>query len=332
MRITVLSGGAGGARFLHGLRSAVNADTDSITVVGNTADDIWMFGLRICPDLDTVMYTLGDGLDTARGWGRRDETWNAQEELAAYGAEPTWFGLGDRDLATHIFRTHLLNTGHRLSEVTQALCERWRPGVRLIPMTDDQVETHVVIDDPAHESGERTVHFQEYWVRLRAPNARGITFVGADDSKPAPGTIEAIVDAEVLIVAPSNPVVSVGTILSVPGIAEAVRGTAAKVVGVSPIIGGAPVRGMADKLLPAIGVEVTASAVATHYGARQGGGLLDGWLVDDCDSDSVPVLEKLGMTARAAPLYMRDRETTQAVARSTLTLAHEVAHNVNRLV
>src|SRR5512141_1082790 len=164
-QITVLSGGVGGATFLQGLWHGIQeglvpgVDPDAeITVVANTADDIWMHGLKICPDLDTVMYTLGDGIDPERGWGRRDETWGAKEELAAYGVEPTWFGLGDRDLATHLVRTQMLDAGYPLSEVTAALCRRWLTpvfgsSVRLLPMSDDRVETHIVIDDP--ETGER---------------------------------------------------------------------------------------------------------------------------------------------------------------------------------
>ena len=144
-------------------------------MVANTADDIWLHGLKVCPDLDTVMYTLGGGIDTERGWGRTEETWHAKEELAAYGVEPTWFGLGDRDLATHLVRTQMLEAGYPLSAVTEALCRRWQPGVRLLPMTDDRVETHIAIDDDAEPSGRRVVHFQEYWVRLHAevPGPRG---------------------------------------------------------------------------------------------------------------------------------------------------------------
>ncbi len=325
MRFTVLSGGIGGARFLAGLRDATDdAGDHTITVIGNTADDVWMFGLRICPDLDTVMYTLGDGIDTERGWGRRDETWHAKEELAAYGVEPTWFGLGDRDLATHIVRTQMLGAGYPLSEVTEALCARWKPGVRLIPMTDDRVETHVVIDDAESEGGRRAVHFQEYWVRLHAPDAHSVVPVGAEDSTPAPGVIEAIEEADIVIVPPSNPVVSVGTILSVPGIADAVRRTAAAVIGVSPIIGGEPVRGMADKLLPAIDVEVTARAVGEHYGARSRGGLLDGWLVDEADAADLDALAATGLVVRAVPLYMSDPPAAQALAEETLALASTV--------
>ncbi len=321
MHITVLSGGVGGARFLTGLRSAVDSDTDTITVIGNTADDIWMFGLRICPDLDTVMYTLGDGIDLERGWGRRHETWQAKEELAAYGVEPSWFGLGDRDIATHLVRTQMLTAGYPLSAVTAALCERWQPGVELIPMSDERVETHVVIDDETAEGGRRAVHFQEYWVRLHAPRAHSVVAVGAEDARPAPGVLEAIRDADVVVIPPSNPVVSVGTILAVPGIADALRETRAPVVGVSPIIGGAPVRGMADKLLPVIDVEVSAAGVARHYGARSAGGLLDGWLLDDADAGDVRELQKLGLAVRSVPLYMLDADSTRDIAVATLDLA-----------
>jgi LPPG:FO 2-phospho-L-lactate transferase len=321
MHITVLSGGVGGARFLTGLRDAVERDRDAITVIGNTADDVWMFGLRICPDLDTVMYTLGDGIDLERGWGRRDETWQAREELVAYGVEPSWFGLGDRDLATHLVRTQMLNAGYPLSAVTAALCKRWQPGVDLIPMSDDRVETHVVIDDDTAEGGRRAVHFQEYWVRLHAPRAHSVVPVGVEDAKPAPGVLEAIHGADVVIIPPSNPVVSVGTILAVPGIADALRETKAPIVGVSPIIGGSPVRGMADRLLPVIDVDVSAAAVARHYGARSAGGLLDGWLVDDADAGDVEELQGLGMTVRSVPLYMLSPELTRDLAVATLDLA-----------
>lgn len=324
MLLTVLAGGIGGARFLLGLRAAVDPDDDSITVIGNTADDIWLFGLRICPDLDSVMYTLGGGIDSERGWGRSEETWHASEELNAYGVEPSWFGLGDRDLATHVVRTQMLTAGYPLSAVTEALCERWDPGVRLLPMTDDRVETHVVIDDP-EEGSRRAVHFQEYWVRLHAPPAHQVVAVGAEDATPGPGVLDAIGSADVVIVAPSNPVVSIGTILAVPGIADALRTTKAAVVGISPIIGGAPVRGMADRLLPVLGVEVSARAVAEHYGSRRTGGLLDGWLVDEADSGDVPALVQLGLAARAVPLLLRDPATSRALGGEALALARSVS-------
>jgi LPPG:FO 2-phospho-L-lactate transferase len=319
MQITVLAGGIGGARFLLGLRAAIDSAVDSVTVIANTADDIWLFGLRICPDLDTVMYTLGGGIDAERSWGRSKETWHASEELAAYGVEPTWFGLGDRDLATHVVRTQMLTAGYPLSAVTEALCERWQPGVRLLPMTDDRVETHVVADDAS--GSRRAVHFQEYWIRLKAPEATSVAAVGAEESLPGPGVLEAIATADVVVVGPSNPVVSIGTILAVPGIAAAIRTTPAAVVGVSPIIGGAPVRGMADRLLPAIGVEVSARAVGAHYGSRRAGGLLDAWLVDESDAPDLPELVALGLRARAVPLYLRDETTSRTLAREAIALA-----------
>ena len=317
-RITVLAGGVGGARFIRGLQAVASPDAQ-ITVVGNTGDDLWIHGLRVCPDLDTVMYTLGGGISEERGWGREDETFTVKAELADYGVEPSWFGLGDRDIATHLVRTQMLNAGYPLSAVTEALCTRWQPGVRLLPMTDERAETHVVVDDDA---GRRAMHFQEWWVRYQAQlPAQSIVLVGAEDAKPAPGVIEAIEEADVVLLPPSNPVVSVGTILQVPGIRESLRRTTAPVVGVSPIIGGRPVRGMADACLAAIGVETTADAVASHYGARSADGILDGWLVDSGDAAAVDVVEALGVTCIARPLYMTDVDATAAIAADALSLA-----------
>ncbi|MFC4586493.1 2-phospho-L-lactate transferase [Sphaerisporangium corydalis] len=307
MRIVSLAGGIGGARFLRGLRAA--APDAEITVIGNTGDDITLFGLRVCPDLDTVMYTLGGGIDEEQGWGRAGETHAVKAELAEYGVEPQWFGLGDKDIATHIVRTQMLGAGYPLSAVTEALCARWRPGVRLIPMTDDRAETHVVIDDA---DGRRAIHFQEWWVRLRASvPAEQIILVGADDAKPAPGVVEAIGEADVVLLPPSNPVVSIGTILQIPGIREALLDKI--VVGVSPIIGGAPVRGMADACLTAIGVETSAQAVLELYGAD----LLDGWLV--AEEDRGVALD--GVRVQAGPLLMTDLAATAAIARAALELA-----------
>ncbi|NYE37460.1 LPPG:FO 2-phospho-L-lactate transferase [Nocardioides cavernae] len=332
-RVTVLSGGVGGARFvqglLHGLRSGTvpggSADTE-VTVVANTADDWWIHGLKVCPDLDTVMYTLGDGIDVERGWGRRDETWSARTELEAYGVEPTWFGLGDRDIATHLVRTQMLEAGFTLSQVTEALCRRWLTpvhgdGVRLLPMSDDRVETHVAVADPESPSGRRVVHFQEYWVRLRAAvPAETVLVVGQDAATPAPGVLEAIAGADLVVLPPSNPVVSVGTILGVPGVRDAVRATSAPVVGLSPIVGASHVHGMAAQMLTSIGVEVSASAVGIHYGARERGGVLDGWLVDDRDADQVARLEDAGVRARAVPLMMSDHDATAAMAAAAASL------------
>ncbi|MFD5566011.1 MULTISPECIES: 2-phospho-L-lactate transferase [Kitasatospora] len=322
MRITALAGGIGGARFLRGLRAAVSP-SDEITVIGNTGDDIHLYGLKVCPDLDTVMYTLGDGIHEEQGWGRRDETWSIKEEMKAYGVGPEWFGLGDRDFATHLVRTQMIDAGYPLSAVTEALCTRWKPGVRLLPMSDDRVETHVRITDA---DGPRVVHFQEYWVRLHAAvDAEAIIPVGADAAKPAPGVLEAIAGADLVLLPPSNPVVSIGSILAVPGIREAVAGASAPVVGLSPIVGGAPVRGMADKVLAAVGVETSAAAVAEHYGSRASGGLLDGWLVDTSDAAAVAAVEAAGIACRAVPLLMTDLDATAEMARAALELAAEVA-------
>ena len=315
MRIVSLAGGIGGARFLRGLRAA--APDAELTVVVNTGDDITLYGLRVCPDLDTVMYTLGGGIDEARGWGRLDETFHAREELQAYDVPTAWFGLGDRDLATHLVRRQMLDAGYPLSQVTAALCTRWSPGARLLPMSDDRVETHVRV---RLDGGEKVLHFQEWWVRYRAAlPASAIVAIGADAATPAPGVLEAIADADLVVLPPSNPVVSIGTVLQVPGIAQALR--ARPVVGLSPIVGGAPVRGMADACLAAVGVETSAQAVGRHYGARSAGGLLDGWLVDTADAGAtVP-----GVAVRAVPLLMRDLDAAADMARAALQLAADLS-------
>ncbi|MGI5212218.1 2-phospho-L-lactate transferase [Plantactinospora sp. CA-290183] len=321
MRIVVLTGGIGGARFLTGVRAYARQAGAEVTAVVNVGDDVIMHGLRICPDLDSVMYTLGGGADPERGWGRAGETWTVKEELAAYGAEPTWFGLGDRDVATHLVRTTMLDAGYPLSAVTDALCARWRPGVRLLPATDDRLETHAVVSDPGGGSDgagtQRAIHFQEWWVRHRGalPTHRFV-FVGAEAAKPAAGVLDALAGADAVLLAPSNPVVSIAPILAVPGLREALVGGRAPVIGVSPIIGGAPVRGMADRCLAVLGVPCTAAGVAELYGARSAGGILDAWLVDSADAGvAVP-----GLTVRAAPLWMTDEAATTEMVRAALAL------------
>ncbi|WPO85101.1 2-phospho-L-lactate transferase [Herbiconiux sp. KACC 21604] len=327
VKVTVLAGGVGGAKFLKGLRTELrrrypNGDggsTAEITAVVNTGDDMWLTGLRVCPDLDSIMYALGGGNDEVRGWGRADETERVAAELTAYGIGWPWFTLGDLDLGTHIARSSFLRDGLTLTEATARLCERWNPGVRLLPMSDQPVETHV---DILVDGKRRIVHFEEWWVKYRAtvPAQRFIQ-VGVDQAKPTPQVLRAIEHADVVLVAPSNPVVSIGTILGVPGMREALRGARAPIVGVSPIISGAAVRGMADACLTAIGVETTAAAVAKHYGARSRGGLLDGWLVDTSDATVVPVLEGSGIRARAVPLWLTDADTSAALAGDALDAA-----------
>jgi LPPG:FO 2-phospho-L-lactate transferase len=314
VQIVILAGGVGGSKFVLGVRRAY--PTAELTVIANTADDITLHGLRICPDLDTIMYTLGGGADSVRGWGRVEESWRVMEELACYGVEPTWFSLGDRDIGTHLVRTQMLSAGYPLSEVTTALCSRWLASearLRLLPMTDDRVETHVTIADPEAPDQLRAVHFQEYWVRLRAaPDALAVTFVGIQTARPAPGVIQALQLADLILLAPSNPVVSIGPILAVPGLRDTLQHAPAHVVGFAGILGGAPVLGMAHRLLPAIGVEVDAAAVGLHYGARSRGGVLDAWAMDSADTSSADRVQQGGLRAVVTDLLMRDPASTAA--------------------
>jgi LPPG:FO 2-phospho-L-lactate transferase len=315
MRIVVLTGGIGGAKFLVGVRAHAKAIGADVTAVVNVGDDVRMHGLQICPDLDSVMYTLGGAHDPERGWGRVGESWVVKEELAAYGAEPSWFGLGDKDTATHLVRTQMLTAGYPLSAVTAALCDRWQSGVTLLPATDDRLETHVVVDV---EGERKAIHFQEWWVRYRgAVPTHRFVFVGADAAKPAPGVVEAIAAADVILLAPSNPVVSIAPILAVAQVRDAVVNSPAPVVGVSPIIGGSPIRGMADKCLATLGVEVTAAGVGALYGARSDNGLLNGWLVDDTDAGT----EVAGVTTKAVPLWMSSEAATAQMVRDALSVA-----------
>lgn len=329
MKLTVLAGGVGGARFLVGVREVLRPGFDSkndtivpesddhkITAIVNIGDDAWMHDLRLCPDLDSCMYTLGGGIDPQRGWGRANETWHLKEELAAYGAKPDWFGLGDRDTATHLIRSQMLRAGYRLSAITEALCKRWNPGVELLPASDDRCETYAVISDPA-DNEQRAIHFQEWWVRHRAKvETHSFVYIGAEQASPAPGVLEAIAEADVVLIAPSNPVVSISSILAIPGIRGALRTTAAPVIGVSPIIDGAPLRGMADTCLRVVGTDATAAGVANYYGARSAAGILDGWLVHPGDDADVT-----GLKTRATPILMRDTDATAAIVRDALDLA-----------
>ncbi|OBF20171.1 2-phospho-L-lactate transferase [Mycobacterium kubicae] len=325
MKVTVLVGGVGGARFLVGVQQLLglgqyapphSEPAHELRAVVNIGDDAWIHGVRVCPDLDTCMYTLGGGVDPQRGWGHRGETWNAMAELAAYGVQPDWFQLGDRDLATHLVRTQMLNAGYRLTQITAALCDRWQPGALLLPASDDRCETHVVITDPADQT-TRAIHFQEWWVRYRAQvHTHSFAFIGAEKAAATSEAVAAIAEADVILVAPSNPVVSVGAILAVPGIRAALRAASAPIVGYSPIIGGKPLRGMADACLSVIGVESTAEAVGQHYGARRGTGILDCWLVHEGDRADID-----GVAVRAIPLLMSDPKATAEMVRAGLELA-----------
>lgn len=317
-RIVVIGGGVGGARFVKGVREHVRReDLDArIDVVVNTADDWWVSGLRIAPDHDSILYALAGVNDAERGWGRAGETERVSAELAAWGTAPEWFTLGDLDLGTHIARTAWLRGGATVSEVYRRLGARWELGATLHPATDDEIDTHVLLE------GGGSIHFQEWWVRHRAQlPATGFVQHGIELAQPAAGALGAIELADVILFAPSNPVVSIGPIVAVRGLREALRGAAAPIVGVSGIIGGSVVRGMADACLAAIGVETSAAAVARHYGARGAGGLLDGWLVAEEDAAAVPSIRDVGIETRAVPLWMRDADTSARLAADALSLA-----------
>ncbi|NNG20238.1 2-phospho-L-lactate transferase [Naumannella sp. ID2617S] len=327
-RIVVLAGGVGGSRFVRGVRRA--CPEAQLDVVVNTADDITLHGLRVCPDLDTMMYALGGGIDDEKGWGRAAETWSIMDELKAYAVEPTWFALGDRDIATHLVRTQLIAAGATPTEITAALCHRWLDDerLRLLPMTDDRVETHVVVEDPQTASGRRAMHFQEFWVRHHAaPKVRQVLQVGIETATATAEVLTAIERADLVLVGPSNPVVSIGPVLATGGVRPALRATGAKVVGVSGILGGAPVLGMADKLLPAIGVAVDAGAVGLHYGARTSTaeGILDAWLVHETDTAAAERCTAAGLPTRAVPLLMTTPDHTAEFVRAGVALAAETA-------
>jgi len=325
VNVVVLAGGVGGSRFLLGMRAHLReaAPDASLTAIVNTADDLWLAGLRITPDLDTIMYALAGINDTARGWGRLGDSERVSGELREWGVGWPWFTLGDLDVAASIARSAWLRDGVPLHEVVERLTARWpQIGVRLLPATDDEVETHVIVDDPDHPGTRLELHFQEWWTRYRAAlPALAFPQRGIDAAAATPGVLDAIASADVVVLGPSNPVVSIGTILSIPGVRDAVRSTAAPVVGVSPIIGGAVVRGMADACLTAIGVDTDAAAVARHYASRAAGGLLDGWLVDTVDAGSVAELARDRIETRAVPLWMTDETLSAAIAREALDLA-----------
>lgn len=311
--VTALAGGIGAGKFLRGLTRVVPGG--NLTVILNVADDVEIHGLHVSPDPDSVTYWLGDVFDRERGWGRGDETFRATEELRALGADDAWFSLGDLDLATHVYRTDRLRRGASLSDVTAEIAARFGIAARLLPVTDDPVETRILCAD-ARTGDELDLHFQEYWVRRRAADpVKEVRYEGAGTARPAPGVLEAIADADAVVLCPSNPVVSIGPILAVPGVRDAVAARRDRVVGVSGIVGGAPVAGMADKLMPAAGIAVSAAGVAAHY--RE---LIGGWLVDDADRDALEAVAALGIRAAAADTIMTSDERAEAVARAALAL------------
>jgi LPPG:FO 2-phospho-L-lactate transferase len=327
VRITVLAGGVGGARYLLGVRqwlrdqSSGDDTASQLTAIVNTADDLWLAGLRITPDLDTIMYALAGVNDTDRGWGRAGDSEVVNGELAAWGVAWPWFTLGDLDIAASVARTAWWREGVPLAEIVTRLGARWELGARLLPATGDEAETIVHLAQPT-DDGRSELHFQEWWVRYRAAlAATSFETRGATAARPSEGVLEAIATADVVLLAPSNPVVSIAPILAIPGIREALRDTAAPIIGVSPIIAGSVVRGMADACLTTIGVETTADAVARLHGARSASGLLDGWLVDTADAGVVEQLAADGIPTRAVPLWMTDPTATARMVDAAIDLA-----------
>jgi LPPG:FO 2-phospho-L-lactate transferase len=302
--ITALAGGVGAAKFLTGLMKLV--DEKNLSIIVNTGDDIEMFGLHVSPDVDIVTYTLAGIVDEEKGWGIKGDTFNCLEALGKFSCK-TWFNLGDKDLATHIFRTDLLKSGLKLSEVTARVGRLLGLEATILPMTDDEFETRVLIEDGS-------VHFEEYFVKRGAKDeVLGVEFFGADNANPAAGVLESIMDAELIVVCPSNPIVSIGTILAVNGVRDAVKRTEAKKVAVSPIIGGAPVKGPADKLLRGLGFEVSAYSVAKLYSD-----FLGTFILDVADSAERTEIEKLGIEVEVTNTLMKSLEDKISLARTVL--------------
>jgi LPPG:FO 2-phospho-L-lactate transferase len=309
--IAALAGGIGAGKFLRGLVRVV--PPEEVAVVVNTGDDVVMHGLHVSPDLDSVTYWLGDAFDRERGWGRRGETFRATEELGAFDPEMAWFSLGDLDLATHLYRTHRLRAGEPLSAVTAGVAARFGVRSRLLPMSDDPVTTRVVV---VADGEEVDLHFQEYWVRRRARDeVKAVRYEGAPDARPAPGVLEVIREADAIVLCPSNPVASLGPILAVPGIRPALERRRDHVVGISGIVGGAPLAGMADKLMPVAGVEVTAAGAADAYR-----GLLGAWVVDEVDRGLVPRIAASRVRVGVTDTIMADDRAAEALARFALGL------------
>jgi LPPG:FO 2-phospho-L-lactate transferase len=315
MRVVALAGGVGAGKFLRGMQRVAYDEHHELTVVVNTADDIEMWGLHVSPDLDSVTYWLAGVMDRERGWGRAGETFHVREELERHDMLPAWFALGDLDLATHVYRTELLRRGRPLSAATAAIVQSFALPWTVLPMTDDRVTTMVQIQEPDRTIHD--VHFQEYWVRRNAePPVRAVWFEGMVRARPAPGVLEAIAAADAIVICPSNPVVSVGPILAVPGVREAMWERRDRVVGISPIVGGAVLAGMADKLMPVVDLEVSALGAAKAYE-----GLLAGWVIDEADRGAEAKIEEaLGIPVAVTDTVMRDDDVSAALARTALAV------------
>jgi len=302
--ITALAGGVGAAKLLSGLVNII--PERDLTVIVNTGDDIELYGLHISPDIDIVVYTLAGIVDEEKGWGIRDDTFHCLEMLRKYGYE-TWFNIGDRDLATHIHRTILLKKGLKLSQVTREICRSLGLKVNIIPMTDDKFETWI-------ETDAGIMHFQEYLVKRGARDrVLGVRYVGAESAKPADGVLDAILNSDLIVVCPSNPIVSIGTILSIKGVREALRESKARKVAVSPIVSGAPIKGPADKLMRGLGLEVSAFSVAYLY--RD---FLNTFILDESDKAERDRIEGLGIKVVLADTIMRTLEDKIRLAKIVL--------------
>jgi LPPG:FO 2-phospho-L-lactate transferase len=302
--ITALAGGVGAAKFLQGLIRVV--PEEKVNVIVNTGDDIELYGLHISPDLDIVMYTLAGIVNEEKGWGIRDDTFKCLEMLKEYGQE-TWFKLGDKDLATHVYRTRLVKSGLTLSEVTSRLCQDLKLNIKILPMTNSRFATIVVTDIGS-------MHFEDYMVKRNAQDrVMKILFEGVEAAKPAPGVIESISNSEAIIVCPSNPIVSIGTILSVQNIRDALRQTEARVVAVSPIVGGHPIKGPADKLMRGLGLEVSSYSVAKLYKD-----FLDVFIIDQMDFAEKKRIEDLGLEVITTNTIMKTLEDKTKLARTVL--------------
>jgi LPPG:FO 2-phospho-L-lactate transferase len=313
MKVAALAGGIGAGKFLRGLVRAVSPE--DVTAIVNTGDDVIVHGLHVSPDVDSVTYWLAGLMDRERGWGRAGETFRTTEELRRLEAPGAWFGLGDLDLAVHLYRTPRLREGAPLSTVTDEIRRRLGVEARIIPMTNDTVTTRV---EAADEDGRALdLHFQEYWVQRGARvEVKAVRYAGADVAGPAPGLVDSIQEADLVLICPSNPVASIDPILAVPGIREAVAARRERAVAISPIVGGAPVRGMADRLLPVVGVEVSALGVAQHYGP----GLITGFVIDEVDRSAADRIEAMGLRVAVTDTIMTDDSAAERVAVATLGL------------
>jgi LPPG:FO 2-phospho-L-lactate transferase len=302
--IAALAGGVGAAKFLTGLIRLVREE--DLTVIANTGDDIELFGLHISPDIDIVTYTLAGIVDEEKGWGIRGDTFQCLDMLKKQGVD-TWFGLGDRDLATHIYRTNRLNQGFTLSQITSEVCQNLGLKVKILPMSNDKFETRIT-------TREGSMHFEEYFVKRQYKDeVLGVEFMGAATAKPSPEVLDTLLDTEVVVVCPSNPVVSIGTILALDGVKVALKRTKARVVGISPIVAGLPIKGPADKMLRALGLEVSAFGVAQLYAD-----FLDTFVIDSKDAAAKSRIENLGVKVKVTNTVMKSLDDKVSLAKVVL--------------